>query len=60
MKQKLRRVEWLAEVLDLSPQQTYDAISKKQVPENCVVRIGRRLRIVEKEVQSWLSQGVAS
>lgn len=50
----LRRVEWLASVLDLSPCQTYDAIASKQVPDDCVVRIGRRLRIVEGRVNAWL------
>lgn len=50
----LRRVEWLAALLDLSPCQTYDAIASKQVPDDCVVRIGRRLRIIEARVNAWL------
>lgn len=50
----LRRVEWLATLLDLSPCQTYDAIASKQVPDDCVVRIGRRLRIIEAKVNVWL------
>lgn len=50
----LRRVEWLATLLDLSPCQTYDAIASRQVPDDCVVRIGRRLRIIEARVNAWL------
>lgn len=50
----LRRVEWLAALLDLSPCQTYDAIASRQVPDDCVVRIGRRLRIIEARVNAWL------
>lgn len=50
----LRRVEWLAALLDLSPCRTYDAIASKQVPGDCVVRIGRRLRIIETRVNVWL------
>lgn len=51
---RLRRIDWLAEVLDLSTAQTYDAIAKGHVPAECVTRIGRRLRVHEDRVLAWL------
>lgn len=53
---RLRRVCWLTELLDLDhDRQTYDAISKGHVPAECVVRVGRRIRICEERVMEWLS-----
>lgn len=56
----LRRVDWLAEFLDLSLNQTYTAINNGDVPPECVVRVGRRIRIVEEQVHRWVSQGATA
>ena len=54
MRIKFQRVEWLSEILDIPTPQTYDAIAKGQIPEDCVVRVGRRIRINEAKVMEWL------
>ena len=54
----IRRVEWLIEVLDLdSRKQAYDIIAAKQLPESCVIRFGRRIRINADAVRDWLTGG---
>lgn len=51
---KLQRVEWLSSVLDIPTAQTYDAIAKGQIPDECIVRVGRRIRINADKVMEWL------
>lgn len=51
----LRRVPWLAQLLDLSECQTYDAIAQGNVPAECIVRVGRRIRICEESVRAWIA-----
>lgn len=51
---QLKKVEWLAELLDMSMDQTYDAIREKFIPENCVFRVGRRIRLIEPKVMAWI------
>jgi len=50
----LRKVEWLAELLGLSPKQTYEAIATQQVPPECIHRVGRRIRIIEERAIAWV------
>lgn len=54
-----RRVEWLAVVLDLSPAQAHEAIRAGQVPEDAVVRIGRRVRVNALKIATWLDIDLA-
>lgn len=51
---KLKRVSWLSEILDMKDPQTYDAIAKGQIPQDCIVRVGRRIRINADKVMEWL------
>ena len=51
---KLKRVSWLSEILDMKDPQTYAAIAKGQIPQDCIVRVGRRIRINADKVMEWL------
>lgn len=53
----LQSVEWLAQTLGLSTGQTYEAIASKQVPADCVLRVGRRIRLIEERVIAWILRG---
>ena len=53
----LRRVDWLAEILDLTIQQTYYAISTGNVPERCIHKVGRLLRVKEEAVLECIQNG---
>lgn len=55
----IRRVEWLAHVLDLTPEQTHEAIRAGQVPPDAVVRVGRRIRINAIKIAAWLGVDLA-
>lgn len=51
---RLQSVEWLASTTGLSLAQAYEAIRTGQIPTECVVRIGRRVRVVESKIYGWL------
>ena len=51
----LRRVEWFAAIADLTKHQAYDAIANGQLPPECIVRLGRRVRLVETAVLDWIA-----
>jgi hypothetical protein len=51
---RLRSVEWFCAVADLPLQQAYEVIRSGKMPPECVVRIGRRIRLVESRVYKWL------
>ena len=50
----LRKIGWLAELLGLSEKQTYEAIASKHVPPECILRVGRRIRIIEERAIAWI------
>ncbi len=51
----LKRVSWLTTVLDLSSdKRTYDAISRGDIPAECIVRVGRSLRVNPVAVEQWI------
>lgn len=54
---RLQGVKWLAETLDMSIGQTYEAIASKKVPEDCIFRVGRRIRLIEDRVVAWILRG---
>lgn len=55
---KLQRVEWLIEALNLDNRsQAYDIVASKKIPDDCVLRFGRRIRIVEDKLIAWLNAG---
>lgn len=49
----LRNVEWLAEFIGVSTKQAYEKIEHKQVPEYCIVRMGRLIRVNEDAIREW-------
>ena len=54
----IQKVEWLIPVLNLDTRkQAYDIIAAKQLPESCVIRFGRRIRINADAVRDWLNGG---
>lgn len=53
----LRRVPWLAKLLGLSRKQTYEVIQSQQVPPEIILRIGRRIIIVEEKAIDWIMRG---
>ena len=55
---QLQRVKWLAETLNLSTPQAYKAISKGEVPPNCIFMVGRRIRVIEARVKAWIEGDV--
>jgi hypothetical protein len=54
---RLQSVDWLAQTLGLSVGQTYEAISSKKVPADCILRVGRRIRLIEERVIAWILRG---
>ena len=53
---QLKRVEWLVKVLDLdSRKQAYAAITDGRIPQNCVIRVGRYLRVNPDAVARWIN-----
>lgn len=54
---KLQSVGWLAQTLGLSMGQTYEAIASKKVPGDCILRVGRRIRLIEERVVAWILRG---
>ena len=51
---RLQSVEWLAATTALSLAQAYEAIRVGQIPTECVIKIGRRVRVIECKVCGWL------
>ena len=52
---KLRRISWLTDLLDLdADDNTYKAIRNGYVPPECVVKVGRTIRIKPDAVCEWL------
>ena len=54
---RCRRVDWLAELLEMSRQQVYNSIAEGKIPPSLVLRIGRRIRIKEREALEWIAGG---
>ena len=54
---RLQNVDWLAQTLGLSTGQTYEAIASKKVPGDCILRVGRRIRLIEERVIAWILRG---
>lgn len=54
---RLQTVDWLAQTLGLSTGQTYEAIASKKVPGDCILRVGRRIRLIEERVIAWILRG---
>ena len=54
---RLQSVGWLAQTLGLSMGQTYEAIASKKVPGDCILRVGRRIRLIEERVIAWILRG---
>ena len=55
--ENLKRVSWLTDLLNLSSDDnTYKMISSGTVPPDCVVRVGRHLRIKPDAVRAWLNE----
>jgi hypothetical protein len=50
-------VSWLAQTLGLSMGQTYEAIASRKIPGDCILRVGRRIRLIEERVIAWILQG---
>lgn len=49
----LRPVEWLAAFLGVSEWSAYEAIKNHHIPAECVVRLGRRIRVNERLIRAW-------
>jgi len=54
---RCQKAEWLAEILDMTRQQVYNAVGDGQIPASCIVRVGRRLRFKEAETLAWIKNG---
>lgn len=55
--ENLRRVSWLTDLLNLKgDDNTYKMIRSGTVPPDCVVRVGRHLRIKPDAVRAWLNE----
>jgi len=52
-----RKAEWLAEILDMTRQQVYNAAGDGKIPAECIVKVGRRLRFKEAETLAWIKNG---
>lgn len=50
---RLRPIAWLAEFLECSTWAAYDAIKRRRLPSECVVRFGRQVRVNEALVRAW-------
>jgi len=54
----LQRVEWLMDLIDLdSRQHAYEIISSGLIRPDCVVRIGRRVRLHIANTLKWIDEG---
>ena len=52
---QLQRIDWLTNLLNLpNDDNTYKLIRKGSVPANCVVKVGRTIRIKPDAVCEWL------
>ena len=49
-----QKPEWLAKALGVKNKAVYDIIAAKQIPAECVFRVGARIRIREKQALEWL------
>ena len=54
----LHRVKWLSDQLGISDKSVRDAIAAKQVPDECVLRVGSRIRIREDKALKWIAGGL--
>ena len=54
---RCHRVDWLAQILDMPRQQIYNALADEKIPPECIVRIGRSIRLKEKETLEWIRSG---
>jgi len=51
---RLHKVPWLAKLLGISEKQTYEAIAAQQVPPDVILRVGKRIRIIERRAVEWI------
>lgn len=49
--ERLRKVEYVADLLDVTPSWVYSACEQDRIP---FVRVGRYLRFRESEILAWL------
>jgi hypothetical protein len=55
---RLQPVSWLADRLAMDNlDQAYSAIRSRHIPPECVVRIGRNIRINPEAVEAWIARG---
>lgn len=54
---RLQSVSWLAQTLGMSVGQTYEAIASRKIPGDCILRVGRRIRLIEERVIAWILRG---
>lgn len=54
---RLQSVNWLAQTLGMSVGQTYEAIASRKIPGDCILRVGRRIRLIEERVIAWILRG---
>lgn len=54
---RLQSVNWLAQTLGMSVGQTYEAIASRKIPGDCILRVGRRIRLIEDRVIAWILRG---
>lgn len=52
---KFQKPDWLAKALGVKSKAVYDIIAGKQIPAECVFRVGARIRIREKQALEWLN-----
>lgn len=53
----IERVAWLARFLDISVSAAYAAVREKRIPDNCIVRLGRNVRVHRDNVREWANGG---
>lgn len=56
-KSPIERVTWLARFLDISVSAAYAAVRENRIPENCIVRLGRNVRVHRDNVREWVNGG---
>jgi hypothetical protein len=52
----IQKIDWLLPILKLDTvKQAYGVIRRKQIPDDCVIRIGNKIRINADKVRAWLN-----
>ena len=53
---EIQKVDWLLPVLNLDTvSQAYGLIRRKQIPDDCILRLGSAIRINADAVRAWLN-----